>query len=192
LRQLCDALGLLLILDEVQTGMGRCGSLFAHQQAGVRPDIMTLGKGLGGGVPIAALLASERASCFEPGDQGGTYTGHPLMCAVAQAVLQQVTAGGFLDQVQARAEQWRQGLAQLALREAGQVSGRGLLWALALPQAGRATQVASWLAERPAAPVLVNAVRPDRLRFMPALTISAAETALALEALDAALRHTRA
>lgn len=87
LRQWCDRQGLLLIFDEVQTGCGRLGALFASQHYGVQPDIMTLGKGLGAGVPISALLARAHCSVFAPGDQGGTYAGNPLVCAVALAVL---------------------------------------------------------------------------------------------------------
>ena len=101
LRNLTREAGLLLIVDEVQTGMGRCGSLFAYQQAAIEPDLMTLGKGIGGGVPLAALLASEAACCFEAGDQGGTYNGNPLMTAVGLAVLETLLAPGFLDQVAA-------------------------------------------------------------------------------------------
>lgn len=86
LRMLCDTHGLLLIFDEVQTGCGRTGPLFAYEQSGIEPDIMTLGKGLGGGTPLAALLARKEVSCFEPGDQGGTYCGNPLICAVGIAV----------------------------------------------------------------------------------------------------------
>lgn len=87
LRKLADQHRLLLIFDEVQTGMGRLGSLFAYQQAGIEPDIMTLGKGIGGGVPLAALLAKETVCCFEPGDQGGTYNGNPLMAAVGLSLI---------------------------------------------------------------------------------------------------------
>ncbi|HEV8691834.1 MAG TPA: aminotransferase class III-fold pyridoxal phosphate-dependent enzyme, partial [Ideonella sp.] len=107
LRSLCSELGLLLILDEVQTGIGRTGTMFAHERVGIRPDIMTLGKGLGGGVPIAALLAREEACCFEPGDQGGTYTGNPLVAAAALAVLDVVSAPGFLAGVAERSAHWR-------------------------------------------------------------------------------------
>ncbi|MCB1838560.1 MAG: aminotransferase class III-fold pyridoxal phosphate-dependent enzyme, partial [Alcanivoracaceae bacterium] len=82
LRQLTREREMLLIFDEIQTGMGRTGSLFAYQALGVEPDIMTLGKGIGGGVPLAALLTTDAVSCFAPGDQGGTYNGNPLMCAV--------------------------------------------------------------------------------------------------------------
>ena len=87
LRALTKAHGLLLIFDEIQTGMGRTGKLFHYEHAGIEPDIMTLGKGIGGGVPLAALLATEAASCFEHGDQGGTFNGNPLMCAAGLAVL---------------------------------------------------------------------------------------------------------
>ena len=97
LRALCDRHGLLLILDEVQTGVGRTGTLFAFEHADVRPDILTLGKGLGGGVPLAALLARDSvAAAFAHGDQGGTYCGNPLMAAVGSAVLETVAAPEFL------------------------------------------------------------------------------------------------
>ena len=95
LRALTDAHGLLLIFDEIQTGMGRTGKLFHYEHAGIAPDIMTLGKGIGGGVPLAALLATERASCFEHGDQGGTFNGNPLMCAVGLAVLERGQQAGL-------------------------------------------------------------------------------------------------
>lgn len=212
LRRLCSELGLLLILDEVQTGIGRTGTMFAHEfagppqeqipegaarrclheAAGVRPDIMTLGKGLGGGVPIAALLAREEVCCFDPGDQGGTYTGNPLVCAAALAVLDVVTAPAFLPAMRERALAFRAGLDALALREGGPpVSGRGLLLALELPQPGRAQRVADALRELPGHGVLVNAVRPERLRLMPALTASAAELALAVVLLTEALDRIR-
>ncbi len=88
LRELTRAHGLLLIFDEIQTGIGRTGKLFHYEHADIAPDIMTLGKGIGGGVPLAALLATEAASCFEHGDQGGTFNGNPLMCAAGLAVLE--------------------------------------------------------------------------------------------------------
>jgi acetylornithine/N-succinyldiaminopimelate aminotransferase len=191
LRALCDEQGLLLIFDEVQTGVGRTGTLWGHDAAGVKPDIMTLGKGLGGGVPIGALLAREPVCCFVPGDQGGTYCGNPLMCAVALAVLDAVTAPGFLADVQARSAQWRQGLDAIARRLGSPpVQGRGLLLALQLPGADAATQVAAKLMARADgghAGMLVNAVRPQRLRFVPALNMQADEVSLALVWLEAAL-----
>jgi acetylornithine/N-succinyldiaminopimelate aminotransferase len=97
LRQLADDANILLILDEVQTGVGRTGTLFAFEQAGIEPDILTLAKGLGGGVPISAVLAREPACCFSSGDQGGTYNGGPLMTAVAQAVVDTARAPAFVD-----------------------------------------------------------------------------------------------
>ena len=101
LRTLCNANNLLLIFDEVQTGCGRLGELFAFQHYGVTPDVMTLGKGLGGGVPISALLSKAHCSVFDYGDQGGTYAGNPLMCAVALAVLETIAQAEFLEQVNA-------------------------------------------------------------------------------------------
>src|SRR6201991_3731227 len=96
LRALTKQHGLLLIFDEIQTGMGRTGKLFHYEHAGVEPDIMTLAKGIGGGVPLAALLATEHASCFAHGDQGGTFNGNPLMCAVGLAVLDEVSKPSLL------------------------------------------------------------------------------------------------
>src|SRR5882724_8721047 len=96
LRALTKDRGLLLIVDEIQSGMGRTGKLFHHQHAGIEPDIMTLGKGIGGGVPLAALLATEHASCFAHGDQGGTFNGNPLMCAAGLAVLETISQPEFL------------------------------------------------------------------------------------------------
>ncbi|HMI16688.1 MAG TPA: aminotransferase class III-fold pyridoxal phosphate-dependent enzyme, partial [Bradyrhizobium sp.] len=99
LRALTKEHGLLLIFDEIQTGIGRTGMLFHYEHAGIEPDIMTLGKGIGGGVPLAALLATEAASCFEHGDQGGTFNGNPLMCAAGLAVLQCIGTPDFLKSV---------------------------------------------------------------------------------------------
>ncbi|WP_240635872.1 aminotransferase class III-fold pyridoxal phosphate-dependent enzyme [Caldimonas tepidiphila] len=192
LRALCDAHGLLLVFDEVQTGVGRTGRLWGHEEAGVRPDIMTLGKGLGGGVPIGALLAREAVCCFEPGDQGGTYNGNPLVCAAALAVLDAVTAPGFLPAVQARGRELRAGLDRIAARTGGAPArGRGLLLALDLPGADAARQAAEQGLALAAAPggrgLLLNAVRPQRLRLMPALDIAGDEVALALELLERCL-----
>jgi acetylornithine/N-succinyldiaminopimelate aminotransferase len=174
----------------VQTGIGRCGSLFAHTQYGLRPDIMTLGKGLGGGVPIGALMASEAVSCFQPGDQGGTYNGNALVCAVGLAVIQAVTAPGFLDAVNARGRQLRAGLVEAARHHGlGAVHGRGLLLATELAQPNSAALV-DRLREPSAGDVpglLVNPVRPQRLRWMPALNISDSEIDQALDLFDAGL-----
>ncbi len=191
LRALCDEHGLLLMFDEVQTGVGRTGRLWGWQASGVMPDVMTLGKGLGGGAPIGALLASEAASCFAPGDQGGTYHGNPLMCAAALAVLDVVTRPGFLEATRARGEALRGGLQRIAdALGSPPVRGRGLLLALDLPAPDQALRVAEVLRERARGDdpgLLVNAVRPQRLRFVPALNIGTDEVALALDLLREAL-----
>ena len=172
LRALCDEHKLLLIADEVQTGCGRTGSLFAYELYGIEPDIMTLGKGIGGGVPLAALLAKRECSCFVPGDQGGTYCGNPLMCAVGFAVLQSLLAEGFLSTSRNVGLELRNGLESLS-RELGlgEVRGHGLLLALEL---GRdvAPQVVTAARE---AGLLLNAPRAHCLRFMPALNTTESE-----------------
>ena len=181
LRQLADQHRLLLIFDEVQTGMGRLGSLFAYQQAGIEPDIMTLGKGIGGGVPLAALLAKETVCCFEPGDQGGTYNGNPLMAAVGCAVLETMLQPGFLEQVRERGVQLANGLRKLSTQHGlGEVRGTGLLLGMALP-AGNGDAIAEAAREQG---LLINAARPDTLRFMPALNVSADEVDTCLAMLD--------
>ena len=188
LRALTAERGVLLIADEVQTGIGRCGHAFAHEHYDVQPDVMTLAKGLGGGVPLAALLCTEALNCFEPGDQGGTFCGNPLMAAVGLAVVNEVCRPEFLAGVRARAEQLSQGL-QAVVRDHGQVGerGLGLLRALELPSNGAHRVVAAAQALAPVG-LLLNAPRPHLLRFMPALNISAAEVDEALALLRLALR----
>jgi acetylornithine/N-succinyldiaminopimelate aminotransferase len=178
LRALCDRRDLLLILDEVQTGIGRTGTLFAFEQSGISPDVMTLAKGLGGGVPLSALLASPRADCFERGDQGGTYCGNPLMSAVGCAVLDTVAHPDFLAAVNARAATLQGVLSRHAQRIGGQVRAAGLLQALVLPTPV-AAQVADAARDLSPQGVLINPARPDVLRLMPALNISDDEIALA-------------
>ena len=194
LRALCDAHQVLLIIDEVQTGIGRCGSLFAHTQFGVEPDILTLGKGLGGGVLIGAMLARESVCCFSPGDQGGAHHGNALVCAAALAVLDVVTAPGFIDAVVARDQQLAEGLSALSARHGlDGVRGRGLLRALTLP-AGLSSGLLADAARQPETgdALLVNPAQPRSLRLMPALNIPAAEVALALSLLDQTLQRVTA
>ena len=124
LRELADSTGILLIVDEVQTGVGRTGKLFAYEWSGIIPDIMTIGKGIGGGVPLAGLLAREAVCCFSPGDQGGTYNGNPLMTAVGCAVMTEITKPGFLDHVNQISEYLRDQLAAMSrLFQLGEVRG---------------------------------------------------------------------
>ena len=185
LRELTNEHNVLLILDEVQTGIGRTGQLYAHQHESVVPDIMSLGKGIGGGVPLAAVLATEHACCFENGNQGGTFNGNPLMAAVGKSVVETVMAPGFLAGVRAREVQLRAGLIELAREfQLGEVRGQGLLYALALP-AGDAVEVCDRAFKRG---LLINPARPDTLRFMPSLRVEIEEVRDMLDLLRDCLR----
>jgi acetylornithine/N-succinyldiaminopimelate aminotransferase len=184
LRALTRQHGLLLIVDEIQTGMGRTGKLFAHEHADVLPDIMTLGKGIGGGVPLAALLATEQASCFEHGDQGGTFNGNPLMCAAGVAVLDEIGKPSFLKSITDAGLHLESELQRLAARHGlGEVRGRGLLLALDL----KLPIAMSIVTQAFEAGLLLNAPRPDSLRFMPALNVNRAEIDEMIGALDVIL-----
>lgn len=184
LRALTKKHNILLIVDEVQTGMGRCGELFAYQLSGIEPDIMTLGKGIGGGVPLAALLCREEIACFVPGDQGGTYNGNPLITAVGIAVIKELLKTGFLSSVQEKSQYLSKALSMLSEKHGLQGErGEGLLRALklgkeiggALVEAGRNMEPVG---------VLLNSPRPDLLRFMPALNVSITEIDQMISMLD--------
>jgi acetylornithine/N-succinyldiaminopimelate aminotransferase len=184
LRSMTRAHGLLLIVDEIQTGMGRTGKLFHYGHAGIEPDIMTLGKGIGGGVPLAALLATEAASCFEHGDQGGTFNGNPLMCAAGLAVLKRVSEANFLKSVVDAGAHLESELQRISARHGlGEVRGRGLLLALDLKLPIGASVVAQALEDG----VLLNSPQPDALRFMPALNVTTSEISGMIDCLDAIL-----
>src|SRR5258705_584935 len=184
LRHLNQAHGLLLNVDEIQTGVGRTGKLFHYEHAGIEPDIMTLGKGIGGGVPLAALLATQAASCFEHGDQGGTFNGNPLMCAAGLAVLQQVADSDFLKSVIDTGLYLESELQRISARHGlGEVRGRGLLQALDL----KLPIAASIVAQAFENGVLLNAPRPDALRFMPALNVTREEISAMIDCLDTVL-----
>ena len=172
LRQLTQENDLLLIVDEVQAGFGRTGTLFAYQQYGIEPDIMTLGKGIGGGVPLAALLCTDDVACFVPGDQGGTYNGNALMTAVGISVIDQLLAPGFLQSVITKGELLQSELLKLSSEFGLQGErGKGLLRALMLGKdiGGKLVDLARDLEPEG---LLINSPRPDLLRFMPALTVS--------------------
>ena len=184
LRALTEAHGLLLIFDEIQTGMGRTGKLFHYEHAGIEPDIMTLGKGIGGGVPLAALLATTKASCFEYGDQGGTFNGNPLMCAAGLAVLAEVSKPEFLKSAVDAGLFLESELQRISARHGlGEVRGRGLLLALDLKHPIGTSIVAQALADG----ILLNSPQPDALRFMPALNVTREEIAEMIDGLDAIL-----
>jgi len=172
LRQLTQENNLLLIVDEVQAGFGRTGTLFAYQHYGIEPDIMTLGKGIGGGVPLAALLCTDEVTCFVPGDQGGTYNGNALMTAVGISVIDQLLAPGFLQSVITKGELLQSELLKLSSEFGLQGErGKGLLRALMLGKdiGGKLVDLARDLEPDG---LLINSPRPDLLRFMPALTVS--------------------
>ena len=186
LRELTKRHNCLLIVDEIQTGMGRTGKLFAYEHFArtddEAPDIMTLGKGLGGGVPLAALCAKEAVSVFEHGEQGGTFNGSPLMTAVGGAVMETMLAPGFLPAVADAGTYLSERLTALVQEfNLSHERGMGLLRALDLGCAAAAAVVAyarDNLQKHPGwenTGLLLNAPRPDALRFMPALNVTRAE-----------------
>lgn len=179
-REWCDAHNLLLILDEVQTGLGRTGRWFAHQHAGITPDVMTLAKGLGGGVPIGACLANPRADVFEPGDHGSTFGGNPLACAAALAVLQVIEREGLVGHAAEMGDLLHASLQDLGAKE---VRGVGLMQAFELsePQAKPLQQACL------DAGLIVNAVDDHTVRLVPPLIITAEDVELAHSTLRQAL-----
>jgi acetylornithine/N-succinyldiaminopimelate aminotransferase len=188
LRRLCDEHDLLLILDEVQTGLGRTGRLFAHEAAKVTPDIMALAKGLGGGFPIGACLATARAaSGMTPGSHGSTFGGNPLACAAGNAVLDVLLEEGFLDHVREVAALLRARLDDLATACPGvirEVRGAGLLIGLVLGPPN--TEIA---AELQARGLLTVAAGDNVLRLLPPLIIGREEVDAAIAILEAVCRE---
>jgi len=183
LRDFCDSHGLLLIFDEVQCGVGRTGKLFAHEWAGIDPDIMMVAKGIGGGFPIGAVLATEEAaSGMGAGTHGSTYGGNPLGCAVASAVLDEVAAPEFLAEVSRKAGALRQGLEGLVAQYPDMfegVTGAGLMLGLKCKVSNMDVVTAGYDCEVLTVPAADNVVR-----VLPALNISNAEITQALERLE--------
>ena len=170
LRTLCSERDILLIFDEVQTGMGRTGTLFAYEQFGVQPDIMTLAKGLGGGIPIGACLATDKvASAFEPGTHASTFGGNPLACATALKVVELLIEGKVLEQGRMAGDYLKKGLQVLQEQFSCilETRGRGLLQGLALSIDGKPL-VSDCLDRR----VIINCTAGRVLRFVPPLIIS--------------------
>jgi len=181
----CQQKGILLILDEVQTGVGRTGTLFAYEQYGVEPDIMTLAKGLASGVPIGAILAKERVAVFTPGEHGSTMGGNPLACAAGYATVRFIIDNGIPGKVKAVGEYLVAGLEGLKNKSPfiTEVRGRGLLVAMEF-SSDIAQSVLTACLERG---LLVNRVKPNAVRFMPPLIIENKEVDEALGILDSAL-----
>lgn len=185
LRDLCDLTGTLLIFDEVQCGMGRTGKLFAHEWSGISPDIMMVAKGIGGGFPIGALLATEdAASGMIAGTHGSTYGGNPLGCAVAARVTEIISDPAFLDAVSAKSAQFRQGLEGLVANHPNvfeAVRGQGLILGLKCVAPNTDVVKAGYSQH-----ILTVAAADNVLRLLPALNIPEADIAEALRRLDAA------
>ncbi len=169
-REWCDRQGILLIFDEIQTGMCRTGPLFAYQDPGIEPDIITLAKGLGSGVPIGAFLAREHCSLFSPGEHGSTFGGNPLTCAVAFSVLTYMLRTNMPAHVRETGSYLQKKLLNLKARFGfiREVRGKGLLWAVEFKD-DRAEAVTAALLKKG---LLVNKVKPNALRLMPPLIIT--------------------
>jgi predicted acetylornithine/succinylornithine family transaminase len=172
-RRWCDEQNLLLIADEVQTGVCRLGTLWGHTQFGIEPDIMTLAKGLGGGVPIGAILVKEEQEVFEPSDHGSTFGGNPLVCAVALAVMRYVLKNDLAGHVERIGAHLRARLQELQAKAPAitDVRGRGLLLAIEFDREVAEQVLLEALEEG----VLVNMIAPDLLRLMPPLILTDSE-----------------
>ncbi len=188
LRQMCDERGLLLIFDEVQCGMGRTGKLFAHEWAGVTPDILAAAKGIGGGFPLGACLAIERvAACMTPGTHGTTYGGNPLAMAVGNSVLDVIEQPVFLENIIAKGHEFRHGLQQLCQKFPHlflEVRGQGLMLGLKL-----SVEPSEMVAQLRKHNLLSVAGGDHTMRLLPPLIISSDEIAFALDALAQAATH---
>jgi acetylornithine/N-succinyldiaminopimelate aminotransferase len=190
-RTWCDQQGLLMILDEIQTGVGRLGSLFGYQIFGVEPDVLTLAKGLGGGVPIGAFLSKESAAAMEPGDHGSTFGGNALTCAAAHALLNYVIENKVWENAAQVGEHLKNRLEALKERipSITQVRGMGLLLAVEFDD-NISAQVVTSCNEMG---ILTNAVRPNAIRLMPPLNLTLGEVDEGVKRLEAGMeKATRA
>ncbi|MDF2962620.1 MAG: argD1 [Paenibacillus sp.] len=188
LRKLCDEHGILLIFDEIQTGVGRTGKLFAYEHYGVEADVMTLGKGIGGGFPLSAMLTREAFNIFEIGDQGGTYSGQPLAMAVGHAVVSEVVNRQLPLQAEIQGNYIVERLHQIAEKyELKRIRGRGLLLAFDLPEENGPEIVSECLK----AGLLVNSPSPLTIRLMPPLIVSKDEIDMMFELLTGVLDRMR-
>jgi acetylornithine/N-succinyldiaminopimelate aminotransferase len=186
-RKWCDEKGILLILDEIQTGLGRLGSLWGYEQFGIEPDIMTLAKGLANGIPIGALLAKEKASVFVAGEHGSTFGGNPFACAVAYVTVKFIIEKNIPDNARIMGKYFLHGLGKLKQRlpVIVDVRGRGLLLAIEFNKDMANTVLMNCLDKG----LLVNKVKPNALRFMPPLIITKEDVDKALGILDNVLSN---
>ena len=187
-REWCDQKGILLILDEIQTGIGRTGTLFAYEQYGVEPDIMTLAKGLGNGIPIGAILAKERASVFVPGEHGSTFGGNPLACAAAFTTVKFILDNDIAGNAERVGQYLMDGLKKLKQKyqSVTDVRGRGLLVAVEFNSDIAQSLLMACLDRG----LLVNRVKPNALRFIPPLIIGNDDVDEAINILGEALAET--
>ena len=184
LRTLCNELDILLIFDEVQTGLGRTGKLFAYEHYGIEPDVMTLAKGIGGGFPLAALLAKEKFNVFAAGDQGGTYSGQPLAMEVGYAVVNEILFKELSKNAIRQGKYIQQQLQSIAQKwDLRNIRGLGLLIAFDLPEEKGSEVVTKCLQSG----LLINSPRPSTIRLMPPLIVTDADCDIMLERLIAAL-----
>jgi acetylornithine/N-succinyldiaminopimelate aminotransferase len=188
LRELCNENNILLIFDEIQNGIGRTGKLFAYQHYGVEADIMTLGKGIGGGFPLSAMLTKEAYNLFEPGDQGGTYCGQPLAMAVGNAVVNEVIHRELPLQAEVQGHYIMKKLHQIKENfQLQNIRGLGLLIAFDLPQAAGSELVSQCLSEG----LLINSPNPRTIRLMPPLIVTKAEVDRMIEILSISIGKTQ-
>ncbi|MEH2064971.1 MAG: aspartate aminotransferase family protein [Nostoc sp.] len=189
LRQICDETGILLIFDEVQVGMGRSGKLWGYEHLGVEPDIFTSAKGLGGGIPIGAMMSKKFCDVFQPGEHASTFGGNPFVCGVALAVCQTLERENILQNVEDRGEQLRDGLRAIAAKypqHIGEVRGWGLINGLEL-RADIELTAADVVNAAIKEGVLLVPAGPKVIRFVPPLIVTEAEVNSALEAVDKAI-----
>ena len=180
IEKICHEKDIVFIVDEVQTGFGRCGTLFAHELFGVKPDIMTMAKGIGGGVPMGGILATEKvASAFVPGDHGTTFGGGPLVCAAANAVLDVIIEENLLDNVNEVGDYFISELKKLDKEVIADVRGKGLMVGVELTKPG-----AEYVDKLRQAGFLINCTAGNVLRFVPPLIITKSEIDKFVKALD--------
>ena len=189
LRQICDETGILLIFDEVQVGMGRSGQLWSYEHLGVEPDIFTSAKGLGGGIPIGAMMSKKFCDVFQPGEHASTFGGNPFVCGVALSVCQTLERENILQNVQDRGEQLRSGLRAIAAKypqQVGEVRGWGLINGFEL-RAEIGLTAADVVNAAINEGVLLVPAGPKVVRFVPPLIVTEAEVNTALEAVEKAI-----
>ncbi|WP_240941354.1 acetylornithine transaminase [Paenibacillus sp. HB172176] len=186
LRKICDMYGIALIFDEVQTGLGRTGKLFAYEHYGIKPDILTLGKGIGGGFPLSAMLTTEPFDLFNAGDQGGTHSGQPLAMAAGHAVVGEILRLNLADNAERQGRAILQGLGELANQGLlARPRGRGLLIAFDVSEGSAAPLAEACMRNG----LLINVTNPATIRLMPALIVEKAHIEEMLRKLELSLRE---